>query len=111
MLSLPPLLSLVRAGVPEEKVISDYALSHAWGCSPEGRWAMRQALPEGVREEIDPSVLDDWCEAPDTVLQELFENLKAEHGSLYGFFDSIGIDEEMRTRLRQQLVTDAPAEA
>ena len=101
----------MHAGVPEEQVVSDYALSHEWGCSVEGRWAMRQALPEGVREQIDQAVLDDWCEAPDTVLQELFEKLKAEHGSLFGYLDSIGIDEEMRTRLRQQLLTEAHVDA
>ena len=50
--------------MPEETIIKDYTLSRAWGCSVEGKWAMRQALPERVRPHVDQEVLDQWCEAP-----------------------------------------------
>ena len=52
---------------PQESIVQDYALSHEWGCSPEGRYAMRMALPERVRFQVDQTVLDDWCEAPEAV--------------------------------------------
>jgi len=100
---------LLACGVPEEEVINDYASSHEWGCSPEGKWAMRQALPESVRQHVDQSVLDDWCEAPNAVLEQLFELLREEYGSLEAYLDSIGIDEALRARLREQLTVPADA--
>lgn len=98
---------LLACGVPEEEVIGDYALSHEWGCSPEGKWAMRQALPERVRQHVDQSVLDDWCEAPDAVLEQLFDLLREEYGSLEAYLDSIGIDAALRARVREQLTAPA----
>ena len=70
---------------------------------------MRQALPERVRQHVDQTVLDDWCEAPDGVLEQLLDLLRGEHGSLEAYLDSIGIDEALRMRLREQLTAPAAA--
>lgn len=71
---------LSACGVPEAEIIDDYAMSHEWGCSTEGKWAMRQALPERLRNTVSQDVLDDWCEAPDAVMEELFELIRADFG-------------------------------
>jgi len=100
-------LLLYCCGVPEETIIEDYTLSHDWGCSAEGKYAMRMALPESVRDIVDQEVLDQWCEAPQGVLQELFDGLRAEYGSVDGYLDAIGIDAPLRVRLAETL-TEAP---
>jgi len=87
----------------QEEIVADYALSHAWGCSVEGEWAMKVALPESVRPHIDPDVLTDWCSAPEEQLRETFRRVEAEHGSLTAYLDSIGIDSSIRDRVREQL--------
>ena len=85
----------------------DYSLSHDWGCSVEGRYAMKMALPERVRDHVDQEVLDDWCEAPETVLQDLLAQLRKEYGSVEGYLDSIGVDEPLRRKLRGELTAVA----
>lgn len=96
-------LLLYACGVREEDIIKDYSLSHDWGCSVDGKWAMRQALPERVRSHVSQDVLDHWCEAPEAVLRELFDKMRSEYGSVEAYFDSIGVDAEMRAQLAQEL--------
>ena len=100
-------LLLHACGVPEEEIIKDYTLSHEWGCSTEGKWAMRQALPERVRYVMRQEILDEWCEAPEFVLRDLFGKLKKEYGSVNGYLDSIGVDASMRGRIQEQMLTTA----
>jgi len=100
-------LLLSACGVPEEAIYTDYALSHDWGCSIEGKRAMRMALPESVRDIVDQGVLDAWCEAPEAVLRELFEGLRDEYGSVDAFLDSIGIDAPLRAQLSARLTVPA----
>ena len=100
-------LILAACGVDEDEIVRDYARSHEYGCSVEGRWAMRQALPATVRDKVDQTVLDDWCEAPDEVIKTLFEQLRAEYGSVVGYFESIGVDKSLRDRLVHQLTVPA----
>ena len=100
-------LLLYACGVPEEEIIKDYTLSHEWGCSVEGKWAMRQALPERVRYVMRQEILDEWCEAPEFVLRDLFGKLKKEYGSVNGYLDSIGVDASMRGRIQEQMLTTA----
>ena len=93
--------------MPESEIIADYTLSHDWGCSPEGKKAMRMALPERVRDRVDQTVLDEWCEAPSAVLRSLFDQLRAEYGSVEGYLDAIGVDAALRARLAERLTVPA----
>lgn len=100
-------LLLAACGVPEEAIIEDYTLSHEWGCSVEGKWHVRQNLPERVRGLVDQEVLDQWCEAPEEVLREIFDGLREEHGSVEAYLDAVGIDAELRARLTDTLTIEA----
>ena len=102
-------LLLYACGVPEDAIVADYALSESWGCSVEGRWHVRQSLPERVRGLVDQAVLDQWCEAPAQVLRDLFAALRDEYGSVEAYLDSIGIDAALRARLNERLTVDAAA--
>lgn len=93
--------------MPEEAIIEDYTLSHEWGCSVEGKWHVRQNLPERVRGLVDQEVLDQWCEAPEEVLREIFDGLREEHGSVEAYLDAVGIDAELRARLTDTLTIEA----
>ena len=59
------------------------------------------------RVSLPRQVLDQWCEAPEAVLVEIFDGLRAEHGSVEGYLDSIGIDAELRARLKETLTVEA----
>ena len=74
-------LLLYSCGVPEAEIVADYALSESWGTSVEGKWHVRQALPERVRDRVEQRVLDAWCEAPAEVLTGVFDALRREHGT------------------------------
>jgi len=100
-------LLLYSCGVPEEEIVKDYTRSHEWGCSVEGKWAMRQALPERVRDHVDQTVLDGWCEAPDGILHELFDSLRRDYGSVEAYLDEIGVDEALRAQLTERLTVPA----
>ena len=65
-------LLLSACGISQEDIIEDYALSHDWGCSVPGRWAMQQSLPSRIRPYVSASVVDDWCKAPEYQMSELF---------------------------------------
>ena len=100
-------LLLYACGVSEEEIISDYVLSHEWGCSVEGKWHARQSLPSSVRERVDQSVLDRWCEAPESVLAQMFAALREEFGSVEGYLDEIGITKDLRQQLASTLTVPA----
>jgi len=102
-------LLLYACEVPESVIVADYALSESWGTSVEGKWHVRQALPERVRHHVDQKVLDQWCEAPEEVLTGLFDALREEYGSVEAYLDSIGVDVAMRSRLRETLTVPASA--
>lgn len=98
---------LSACGVSEDDIINDYILSHDYGCSVEGRYAMQQALPDRVRFELSDATLDSWCEAPAEVLRDLFSRIRKEYGSVNAYLDSVGIDASMRARLVDQLTQPA----
>jgi protein-tyrosine phosphatase len=94
---------LAAVDVPEEDIIADYTRSHDFGCSVEGQWAMRQALPSRVRQYVREDVLGAWCEADEDTMAKLFRRVREEHGSVAAYLDTIGVDAELRKRLVEQL--------
>ena len=70
---------LSACGVPEAEIIDDYAMSHEWGCSTE-EVGDAPGAAERLRNTVSQDVLDDWCEAPDAVMEELFELIRADFG-------------------------------
>jgi len=98
---------LSACGVSEDEILNDYVLSHDYGCSTEGREAMRLALPERVRFELSDETFDSWCEAPEDVLRDLFSRIRKEYGSVEAYLDSIGINASLRARLVEQLTEPA----
>jgi len=94
---------LHSCGVSEEEILLDYALSHDWGCSVDGEWAMIKALPETVRPHVDPQTLHEWCSAPEEQLYQTFRRVEEQYGSMPTYLDSIGIPASMRNDLREQL--------
>lgn len=96
-------LLLVACGVSEDDILNDYVISHTWGCSDEGRAAMRKYFPANVVPYLRSDLIDEWCEAPEEQLRELFRRTERKFGSMIGYLDSIGIDEHFRKRIAARL--------
>lgn len=92
-------LLLVACGVSEDDIVEDYARSHDWGCSIEGIRAMRAAFPDRVQPFLREDLIEEWCEAPEGQIRELFRRIERKHGSMTGYLDSIGVDESFRKEL------------
>ncbi|WP_271079564.1 tyrosine-protein phosphatase [Aurantiacibacter sp. MUD61] len=107
-------LVLSSVGVPRETVLDDYALTDRIAASEDdmarslfigrdggakAQSAMRKAFPAeaiAVMRSANPEFLE-----------SAFAGIASEYGSLDQYYDSIGVDREMRERLAQLLVEPA----
>jgi len=104
-------------GASRETIAAEYALSHSWGCSIEGRAAMLEALPEKFRAPIEPTdQFERWCSAPEDAIHNLWRRISRKFGSVDAYLDSIGINASTRARIcaaltvpREELPTPAAA--
>jgi protein tyrosine/serine phosphatase len=100
-------LLLFICGVPEEEILLDYARSHEFGCSEGGQWAMYQALPANVRARVHPTMIHEWCAAPESELADALNRVKAEFGSMDRYLDHIGVDAALRSSIATRLTEEA----
>jgi len=99
-------LCLHICGASAERIAADYAASHAWGCSEQGRAAMMRLLPPHLEGRVD---IESWCGAPRSAMYALLSLVERRHGSVDGYLDSIGVDAELRARCAHALTEDAEA--
>ena len=93
-------------GASLDRIAADYAASHAWGCSVQGRAAMERQLPEHLKGLVN---IEPLCRAPRSAMYTLFAHVEQRHGSVNGYLDSIGVDAELRARCASALTDDAEA--
>jgi protein-tyrosine phosphatase len=87
-------------GVPDETIAADYGLSRA-GMASMVDW-VRINRPEVLDTMLDqPGVL---LEAPPRAMRALLVALRAEHGSVQGYVEAIGLDSSVTDALRTNLV-------
>jgi len=110
-------------GAARSDIVSDYALSNDWGCSPMGQDIMLQAMPERYRERIrewntPPENEDEevemaptffwsqfgrWCSAEASTMEAVFARVEKRWGSVDGYLDSIDFGAEKRAALQLAL--------
>ncbi|KAJ7492188.1 protein-tyrosine phosphatase-like protein [Mycena latifolia] len=89
------MLVLFALGVPRALVRADYALSNA-GLAP-----IRASMIEEVKEiGMDAA----YTEAPEAVVDTVWEFLQEEYGGVDSYLDIIGFDEQKRRTLRKLLL-------
>jgi len=93
-------------GASLERIAADYAASHAWGCSVQGRAAMERLLPEHLKGLVN---IEPLCAAHAHTMYALFSLVEQRHGSVDRYLDSIGVDAELRARCARALTEDAEA--
>jgi len=91
-------------GASLERIAADYAASHAWGCSVQGRAAMERLLPEDLKGLVN---IEPLCAAHTHTMYALFSLVEQRHGSVDRYLDSIGVDAELRARCARALTEDA----
>ena len=93
-------------GASLERIAADYAASHAWGSSVQGRAAMERLLPEHLKGLVN---IESLCAAHAHTMYALFSLVEQRHGSVDRYLDSIGVDAELRARCARALTEDAEA--
>ena len=93
-------------GASLERIAADYAASHAWGSSVQGRAAMERLLPEHLKGLVN---IEPLCAAHTHTMYALFSLVEQRHGSVDRYLDSIGVDAELRARCARALTEDAEA--
>ena len=93
-------------GASLERIAADYAASHAWGSSVQGRAAMGRLLPEHLKGLVN---IEPLCAAHTHTMYALFSLVEQRHGSVDRYLDSIGVDAELRARCARALTEDAEA--
>ena len=93
-------------GASLDRIAADYAASHTWGCSVQGRTAMERQLPEHLKGLVN---IEPLCEAPRSAMYTLFSLVEQRHGSVDNYLNSIGVDAELRARCASALTDDAEA--
>lgn len=89
---------LAACGVPEEDIIEDYSLSANVYAEMGDNQAMVGALSQ---RSLDPKT---FLGAPPHVMRDTLNNMKETYGSVEGYLDFIGFDEEDRKQLRAALM-------
>ena len=93
-------LTLSALGVSEDDIVEDYALTEAAML----RWRawMQRNQPEAMKaiEEMPAGL----SAALPAAMRRILEELRAGHGSIEAFLDSIGVGEQVRWHLRQSLL-------
>lgn len=89
------ILSLM--GVPDEDIVEDYSLSANVYAEMNDHKAMVGALSQ---RNLNPKT---FLGAPPQVMRDTLNQLKADYGSIEGYLDSIGFDEEHRQKLKAAL--------
>ena len=110
-------------------IAADYARSHEWGCSAEGKAAMEKMVPAHLHGRIN---IDPWCrtrvptvvhalplhaaarprrcEAPEHAMLDLFGIAEDVYGSIDRYLDSIGVDAALRARCADALTVSSQGE-
>ncbi len=104
-------LILSALGVPRQSVLDDYTLTDRIVASEDD---MARSLFTGrdggekaqgaMREAFPPEAIAVMRSASPDFLEAAFDGIASSFGTLDAYFDSIGVDEEMRERLVQLLV-------
>mmetsp|Transcript_38264 Transcript_38264/g.46701 ORF Transcript_38264/g.46701 Transcript_38264/m.46701 type:complete len:395 (-) Transcript_38264:209-1393(-) len=89
---------LAVAGVDDEAIVEDYALSANVYAEINDHKAMVGALSQ---RNLDPQT---FLGAPPQVMRDTLESVKETYGSMDGYLNWIGFDEEKREELRKVLV-------
>jgi hypothetical protein len=89
---------LAACGVPEEDIIEDYSLSANVYAEMGDNQAMVGALSQ---RSLDPKT---FLGAPPHVMRDTLNNMKETYGSVEGYLDFIGFNEEDRQQLRAALM-------
>jgi len=88
---------LALLDVPDESIVEDYSLSANVYAEMGDHKAMVGALSQ---RNLDPKT---FLGAPPHVMRDTLMNLKKDYGSVEGYLDWIGFDEEDRRRLKEAL--------
>ncbi|KAJ3046605.1 hypothetical protein HK097_000711 [Rhizophlyctis rosea] len=87
--------TLSMCDVPRDVILHDYDLTN------EGLLPQRDVMVEEMRKTgLDSSFSD----APPEVLKQLFEYVEGKWGSVDGYLDSIGVKEDLRLKIRKNVL-------
>jgi protein tyrosine/serine phosphatase len=89
---------LAAAGVPEEDIIEDYSLSANVYAEMNDHQAMVGALSQ---RNLDAKT---FLGAPPSVMEKTLKNINKNWGSIEGYLDYIGFDEDDRKQLKSALL-------
>jgi len=96
-------LLLRNAGVAEEDVVSDYALSEKQLAEVHEAWVRAAATPE------EREFRGRLGYAPASVMRHVLEELDRKYGGVRGYLEAAGLDASEIARLRDRLREDDPA--
>ncbi len=91
---------LAALGVPDEDIVEDYSLSANVYAEMGDNQAMVGALSQ---RSLDPKT---FLGAPPQVMRDTIKNMRETYGSVEGYLDFIGFDENDRKELREALLSD-----
>lgn len=93
-------IMLAVVGVAEEDIVEDYSLSANVYAEMNDHTAMVGALSQ---RSLDAKT---FLGAPPHVMREVLANIKEDYGSMEGYLDWIGFDEEDRAQLKSALLDE-----